>query len=547
MKKLLTLFFVIVAIVSCLILSSCGHEHEWSEWETLTNPTCTQNGLKKRVCSCGVEDLLPVSALGHTESDAATCTEAQKCLTCGEVLAIALGHTEGDAATCTEPQKCLSCGEVLAEALGHTEGDWTVDVEPTCTEDGSRHSSCTVCGETITTEAIEALGHYEIVDEAKRATCEKAGLTEGAHCSVCNTVTKAQQVTDALGHDFVIDAYVAPTCSDYGWTEGESCTRCNAVKVESERIDKLPHTPVNDEGIVPTCTDKGLTDGSHCSVCRSTIVAQVEIPAKGHSFDKRTNRCDACGIPEYTVEITNVQEYEALQKEKEVIFYLNQYVGASDDNTYYYPVSKNTEFLRIVGDPDRTFKFYIDVETRSTPLKIEFVDVNTHAREPIVRCKSNVAIEIGLYGEICTLWCDQAKAGANESLLEIKPVKGNTGSSTIDVKGDLTLIFAASDIYIEGGKGGDGGNAQDTWGYDADDGADGGDGGFAISANTITATFGKGVSKNDVVLAGGLGGNGGRGGEATGIFGGDSYLYDDGEYGKVGNESAPTNVEITYK
>ena len=81
-------------------------------------------------------------------------------------------HTEGEwivdaEATCSEAgskhTECTECGETVTTetvpAIGHTEGDWIVDSEPTCTEDGSAHKNCTVCGEITTTQVNPALGH----------------------------------------------------------------------------------------------------------------------------------------------------------------------------------------------------------------------------------------------------------------------------------------------------------------------------------------------------------------------------------------------------
>ena len=47
-----------------------------------------------------------------------------------------------------------------------------------------------------------ALGHTEAVDPAVAATCEKTGLTEGKHCSVCNEVLVAQKETPKTEHKF---------------------------------------------------------------------------------------------------------------------------------------------------------------------------------------------------------------------------------------------------------------------------------------------------------------------------------------------------------
>ncbi len=59
------------------------------------------------------------------------------------------------------------------------------------------------------------------------------------------------------------------------------------------------HTVVVDAAVEPTCTEPGKTEGSHCSECGEVIVAQTEIPAKGHSF--KDGACTVCGAkdPDY--------------------------------------------------------------------------------------------------------------------------------------------------------------------------------------------------------------------------------------------------------
>lgn len=49
--------------------------------------------------------------------------------------------------------KECACGEI-AEKTAHTAGEWIVDKEPTETENGSRHKSCTVCGRVLGTETL---------------------------------------------------------------------------------------------------------------------------------------------------------------------------------------------------------------------------------------------------------------------------------------------------------------------------------------------------------------------------------------------------------
>jgi len=97
-------------------------------------------------------------------------------------------------------------------------------VAASCTTAGNvEHWICGDCGKTFadeegTTEiedvTIPATGHTEVVDAAVAATCTTTGLTEGSHCSVCDTVIVAQETIPALGHNMVDG-----TCTRCGYSE----------------------------------------------------------------------------------------------------------------------------------------------------------------------------------------------------------------------------------------------------------------------------------------------------------------------------------------
>ena len=55
----------------------------------------------------------------------------------------------------------------------------------------------------IRQEIIPALGHKEVVDPAKAATCTETGLTEGKHCETCGEVLIRQEIIPMLEHKFV--------------------------------------------------------------------------------------------------------------------------------------------------------------------------------------------------------------------------------------------------------------------------------------------------------------------------------------------------------
>ena len=76
----------------------------------------------------------------------------------------------------------------------HTADDWIVDKVATCTEDGSKHKECTVCGEVLETVVIAKTGHKSsdwITD--KEATASAAG-SKHKECTVCKEVLETETI-----------------------------------------------------------------------------------------------------------------------------------------------------------------------------------------------------------------------------------------------------------------------------------------------------------------------------------------------------------------
>ena len=195
------------------------------------------------------------------------------------------------AATCetagkTEGSHCSICNTVIkaqttTAALGHSWDSGRVTKAATCTTAGTKTYTCTRCKKTRT-ETIAATGHKAVKDAAVAATCETAGKTEGSHCSVCNTVIKAQTTTAALGHSWDSGKVTkAATCTAAG-TKTYTCTRCK--KTRTETIAATGHKEVKDAAVAATCETAGKTEGSHCSVCGTVLKAQTTTAALGHDY-----------------------------------------------------------------------------------------------------------------------------------------------------------------------------------------------------------------------------------------------------------------------
>ena len=344
--KLIHSYSAVVTAPSCqnegyttYTCSDCGYSykdnfvpksHVASGAGTVTAPTCTEQGYTTYTCSkCGETYKADyVDALGHTvvvdPAVAPDCThtgltEGSHCSVCNEVLKAqetvpATGHTVViDPAVipdCThtglsEGAHCSVCGDVLKEqeVLPAKNHSYKKSVtEPTCTEKGYTTYTCSVCGDSYVADYVDALGHTIVVDPAVAPDCTHTGLTEGSHCSVCNTVLKAQETVPATGHSY--DKVVtAPTCTERGYTT-YTCSKCGET-YKADYVDALGHTVVVDPAVAPDCTHTGLTEGSHCSVCNEVLKAQETVPATGHSYNKVVTEptCTEKGYTTYTCSV----------------------------------------------------------------------------------------------------------------------------------------------------------------------------------------------------------------------------------------------------
>lgn len=157
----------------------------------------------------------------------------------------------------------------------HTPSDWIITKEATCTEAGSRHKVCTVCGEELKLEVILTTGHaYGEWAAVTEATC----MVKGSEERVCENdeTHKETRDTNALNHDLENNGAKAPTCTEVGWKAYDTCKRCDYRTCEE--IPAMGHTSNN--LIVDREASVGVTGHMHkeCMVCGETL-EEEDIPA----------------------------------------------------------------------------------------------------------------------------------------------------------------------------------------------------------------------------------------------------------------------------
>ncbi|MCD8094609.1 MAG: fibronectin type III domain-containing protein [Ruminococcus sp.] len=163
--------------------------------------------------------------------------------------------------------------------ISHSYDDGEITTEATCTTDGVKTYTCTVCGNSYT-ETIEAVGYHTVVtDEAVDATCTESGLTAGSHCSVCGEIFEEQETIAATGHDYVSEVTTEATCTTDG-LRTYTCSNCGDSYTEA--IEATGHSYTSEVTTEATCTtDRVIT--YTCSNCGDTYT-EVIPSSEGHSY-----------------------------------------------------------------------------------------------------------------------------------------------------------------------------------------------------------------------------------------------------------------------
>ena len=243
--------------------------HIWDAGKITKKATCTVNGTKTYTCtSCKTTKTSSIAATGHTKElrnvKTATCAHA--------------GYT-GDT-YCKKCNKKLAAGKTIAQKA-HTWNKGVVTTAATCTKQGVRTYTCTVCKGTRKA-AIAATGHRnKVLKNARQATCAKAGYTGDTYCKDCNAKLSSGKTIAKKAHTWDAGKVTKKaTCTVKG-TKTYTCKICKATKTSSIAATGHRHTELRNVKKA-TCGQEGYTGDTYCKDCKAKVSSGKVIAKTPH-------------------------------------------------------------------------------------------------------------------------------------------------------------------------------------------------------------------------------------------------------------------------
>ena len=275
-------------------------EHHWDQGEIITEATCTEEGEKTFTCSiCGDKKTEKISATGHQHTEIRNKKEA----TCKET-----GYS-GDT-WCKDCGKKILSGQTIAKTENHSWDAGKVTTKATCTEEGEKTFTCSICGDKKT-EKVSATGHQHTeIRNKKEATCKEEGYSGDTWCKDCGKkILSGQAIAKTEDHSWNQGEITKePTCKEKG-EKTFTCSICGNTKTEKVSTTDHQHMEIRNQKN-PTCKEAGYSGDTYCADCGVKISSgQTIAKTKNHNWDggvitteptctergEKTFTCTICG------------------------------------------------------------------------------------------------------------------------------------------------------------------------------------------------------------------------------------------------------------
>lgn len=249
--------------------------HAYGAWEILKSATCTEEGLRVRVCTHNYGHKLyeAIPRLAHKYTTEWTILSQPTCISDGE-----------------KENFCVSCQQYITEIIpkqadAHTlkNAQWECTQEPTCTSVGYEKNECELCGE-VTREIPK---HTRTFHEYKRV--EPNCTTKGTSYLICKLCSASEEIEIPVvedAHSYYVET--PATCS----AEGRKICKFSLKHVVILPIDPDAHTYPDEWTYSTDCTKAG-TRTKTCTGCGKTISESYEA---GHTVGDWTYVIGNCSV-----------------------------------------------------------------------------------------------------------------------------------------------------------------------------------------------------------------------------------------------------------
>ena len=234
-----------------------NHTHNWSNYSTQTEPTCTTEGIDIRKCDCGAIDERIIPSNSHTFDEWQITIEA-KCELNG-----------------TKTRICKLCNEAEQEsipALTHTIGNWVV-------VNGEKSYPCIYCKTILKTEEITISQHLDISNNTivGLGNCEDSEI---AIPSTFNNIHITQIGENSFEYQNITGFILADTITYIGGSAFYKCLKLSNVYFGSNLTSIGQKAFYNCQSLTSVTLPDTLTTISKYSFAYCTNLEYVQIGNK---------------------------------------------------------------------------------------------------------------------------------------------------------------------------------------------------------------------------------------------------------------------------
>ena len=226
----------------------------------------------------------------------------------GKITGVAEGST-----TLTASLYGLTAADMPTINVYRCEHHWDqgeIITEATCTEEGEKKFTCSICGDEKT-EKVSATGHrHTEIRNKKEATCKETGYSGDTWCKDCGKkILSGQTIAKTENHSWDAGKVTTKaTCTE----EGEktfTCRICGDKKTEKVSATGHQHTEIRNKKEA-TCKEEGYSGDTWCKDCGKKILSgQAIAKTEDHSWNQgeitkeptckekgeKTFTCSICG------------------------------------------------------------------------------------------------------------------------------------------------------------------------------------------------------------------------------------------------------------